>query len=55
MFVDQLAQLLNFLSDHGFEIEHIPFAEEWTDCITTLSMKIMTNSCAYGTWNSQGP
>jgi hypothetical protein len=55
MFVDQLAQLFDLLSDHGFKIKDIPFAEEWADCITTFSVKIMTNSCAYSTWNSQGP
>jgi hypothetical protein len=55
MFVDQLAQLFDLLSDHGFEIEDIPFAEEWAYCITTLPVKIVTHGCAYGTWNSQGP
>jgi hypothetical protein len=55
MFVDQLAQFFDLLRDHGLKIEDIPFAEERADCLTTLSVKIVTNGCAYGTWNSQGP
>jgi hypothetical protein len=55
MFCDQLTQFFNLLSDQGFKIKDIPFAEEWTEGFTTPSMDIMMRSRAYATWNSQGP
>jgi hypothetical protein len=53
MFGDYLAQLFDFLGDHGFKIKDVPFSEKWGEGIATFLVDFMALSQADTTRNPQ--